>query len=102
MVVKIKVPLLATLNNRCRIIIGTQKRDHNFDNHPYRVQGLGVQSCCLGFRALVFRVGGLPRFHALSIGSKVVPFWGFIVRILYKVIPKRTTMEPMGIGLIRI
>ena len=23
-----------TLNNRCRTIIGTQKRDHNFDNHP--------------------------------------------------------------------
>ena len=33
-------PVLGTLNNRCRIIVGTQKRDHNFDNHPYgfRVQ----------------------------------------------------------------
>ena len=33
-------PFLGTLNNRCRIIVGTQKRDHNFDNHPYgfRVQ----------------------------------------------------------------
>ena len=28
-------PFLSTLNIRCRIIIGTQKRDHNFDNHPY-------------------------------------------------------------------
>ena len=34
-VVKIMVPLLGTLNIRCRIIMGTQKRDHNFDNHPY-------------------------------------------------------------------
>ena len=28
-------PFLGTLNIRCRIIIGIQKRDHNFDNHPY-------------------------------------------------------------------
>ena len=28
-------PFLGTLNNRCRIIIGTPQRDHNFDNHPY-------------------------------------------------------------------
>ena len=27
-------PFLGTLNIRCRIIIGIQKRDHNFDNHP--------------------------------------------------------------------
>ena len=27
-------PVLGTLNIRCRIIIGNQKRDHNFDNHP--------------------------------------------------------------------
>ena len=26
---------MGTLNSRCRIIIGTPKRDHNFDNHPY-------------------------------------------------------------------
>ena len=30
-------PFLGTLNIRCRIIIGYPKRDHNFDNHPYRV-----------------------------------------------------------------
>ena len=28
-------PFLGTLNNRCRTIIGTPKRDHNFDNYPY-------------------------------------------------------------------
>ena len=33
-VVKIMVPFLGTLNIRCRIIIGTPKRGHNFDNHP--------------------------------------------------------------------
>ena len=27
-------PGLGTLNNRCRIMVGTQKRDPNFDNHP--------------------------------------------------------------------
>ena len=30
-------PFLGTLKNRCRIIIIAQKRDHNFDNHPYVV-----------------------------------------------------------------
>ena len=30
-------PFLGTLNIRGRIIIGTQKKDHNFDNHPYIV-----------------------------------------------------------------
>ena len=28
-------PFLDTLNNRCRIIIGTPKRGHNFENHSY-------------------------------------------------------------------
>ena len=28
-------PFLGTLNIRCRIIIGIQKRTHYFDNHPY-------------------------------------------------------------------
>ena len=28
-------PFLGTLNIRCRIVIRTQKRDHNFDKHPY-------------------------------------------------------------------
>ena len=31
------VPVLGTLNTRCHAIIGTQKRNHNFDNHPFRV-----------------------------------------------------------------
>ena len=30
-------PFLGTLNIRGRIIIGTQEKDHDFDNHPYRV-----------------------------------------------------------------
>ena len=30
-------PFLGTLNIRCRSIVGIQKRDHNFDNHPYNV-----------------------------------------------------------------
>ena len=30
-------PFLGTLNTRCRIIIGIQKRDHNFDDHPYHI-----------------------------------------------------------------
>ena len=33
-------PFWGTLNIRCRIIIGIQKRHHNFDNHPCRVHGL--------------------------------------------------------------
>ena len=32
------VPFLGTLNIRCRSIIGIQKRDHNFDNHPCTLQ----------------------------------------------------------------
>ena len=40
-------PFLGTLNIRGRTIIGIQKRDHNFDNHPYelsfRVRGLGFR-----------------------------------------------------------
>ena len=31
-------PFLGTLNIRCRIIIGIQKRDDNFDNHPHVTQ----------------------------------------------------------------
>ena len=29
---------LGAANIRCRIIIGIQKRDHNFDNHPYDLE----------------------------------------------------------------
>ena len=38
-VVKIRVPFWGTPNDRCRIILGTQKRDHNFDNHPHVAAG---------------------------------------------------------------
>ena len=34
LVVKIMLPFWGTLNIRCRIILGIQKRDHNFDNDP--------------------------------------------------------------------
>ena len=30
-------PLLGTPNIRCRIILGIEKRDHDFDNHPYHI-----------------------------------------------------------------
>ena len=30
-------PILGTLNIRCRIIIGIQKKAHKFDNHPYHL-----------------------------------------------------------------
>ena len=33
-------PFLGTLNNRCRIIIGTQKGGHIFDNYPHRSEDL--------------------------------------------------------------
>ena len=32
-------PFLGTLNIWCRIIVGIQKRDHNFDSHPSRSLG---------------------------------------------------------------
>ena len=44
---------LGTLDIRCRIIIGTQKGTHNFDNHPYRVRGIldkKMEATNLGFR----------------------------------------------------
>ena len=40
-VVKIRVPFLGALNIRCRTILGTQERCHNFDNHPCGFSGLG-------------------------------------------------------------
>ena len=42
-------PFWGTLDNRCRMIIGTPKWDHNFDNHPHGghdTKGLGF--CGLG------------------------------------------------------
>ena len=36
-VVKIMVRFLGTLNIRGHIIIGTQKRGHNFDNHSHEL-----------------------------------------------------------------
>ena len=35
--VKKMIPFWGTLNTRCRIIIGIQIRDRNFDNHPYNM-----------------------------------------------------------------
>ena len=50
-------PFLGTLNIRCRIIIGIQKRDHNFDNHPCVLisrnnNGFGVGGSCIFFRTI--------------------------------------------------
>ena len=39
--------LLGLLNTRCRSILRTQKRDHNFDNHACLVLGL-IAGPCLG------------------------------------------------------
>ena len=50
-------PFLGTLSIRCRTIIGTQKGDHNFDNHPYRDYTRVVQAS-LG-DARIYRVKGL-------------------------------------------
>ena len=33
-------PFLGTLNIRARTIMGTQKRDQNFDNHPNGEEGI--------------------------------------------------------------
>ena len=33
-------PFLGTLIIRCRIKIGTPKRDPNIDNHPYKFRGV--------------------------------------------------------------
>ena len=41
-------PFSGTLNNRCRIIIGTPNRDHSFDNHSY-----GLQGSCRGLESRV-------------------------------------------------
>ena len=45
--------VLGTLNISCRIIMGIQKREHNFDNHPYRL-----------YRDIIgmFRELGIPSF----------------------------------------
>ena len=47
MVVRIRVPFLGTLNNRCRIIIGTPKGTILLTTHPYKkrrfiAEGLGM------------------------------------------------------------
>ena len=47
-----KHPFWGTLNIRCRIIVGIQKGDHNFDSHPRVGEGL------IGFR-ISFSEGGL-------------------------------------------
>ena len=39
--------------------LGDPKRDHNFDNPPYRVQGLGVMKGYVGFRFGIRGLGGL-------------------------------------------
>ena len=46
---------LGTLNIRCRIIMGIQKGDHNFDNHPYvdNIRGFEI------LPSIGFRIGGL-------------------------------------------
>ena len=58
-------PFLCTLDIRCRIMIGTPKRDHNFDNHPHAYEyhqpwyngfGLGFRHLGLGLTGLGLRL----------------------------------------------
>ena len=42
------VPFWGTLNIRCRIILGIQERDHNFDNDPYVLGGSLANSSSSG------------------------------------------------------
>ena len=51
-------PFLGTLHIRCRIIIGIQKRDHNFDNHPHPTG----KAACLGAARSVARA---PELRAM-------------------------------------
>ena len=45
-------PCVATLNIRCRTVIMIQKRDHNFDNHPYSPARVGCGVC--GARIIIY------------------------------------------------
>ena len=56
------VPLVGRLNIRCRTILRTQKKNHNFDNHPCVI----VLS---KYRVWLLR---FTRFKALSLGYKVL------------------------------
>ena len=61
--------------NWCRIKIGTPKRDHNFDNHPYGYyKGLGfrVQSSSYGYyKGLGFRVQSSAYGYYEGLGFRV-------------------------------
>ena len=77
-------PFLGTLNFRCRIIIRTQKRDHNFDNHPYRNHHQEPLKKGRSFRLLTARVNRFfshkgfagPRVHAFRLRG-CSPLTGF-------------------------
>ena len=43
-------PFWGPLNNRCRIILRTQKGDPNFDNHPHEGLNKGSSKGSVGFR----------------------------------------------------
>ena len=61
-------PSLGTLNIRCPIILGTQKRDHNFDNPPY---GLAFTNNVVGLIALSSCWKALtPRAETLALKPK--------------------------------
>ena len=85
MVVKNSGPFLGTLRIRCHNIIETPKRDHNFDNHPKKIdvlqalrlgvwlsgsdktQGFGVLDFGVRFRVrgLRFRVGSSNKSRSI-------------------------------------
>ena len=64
-----------TLNIRCRIRIGIQKRDHNFDNHPNEgAHSKGKHSLDGAFSATVhFKVIGARMFSPMLVQGKIHP-----------------------------
>ena len=64
-------PLLGPLNTRCRTILRTPKRDHNFDNHPHDYVGFFSQHPAGGVAKIRFpHVTLINTFCDLSFGGR--------------------------------
>ena len=55
-------PLLGPLNTKCCSVLRTQKRDHNFDNHPCAIVGAGSSTARLAGAHTICA----PRCHRMS------------------------------------
>ena len=82
-------PFLDTLNIRCRILVGFQRGDHNFDSHPYTghfLQGSKadqVGSCGLGLRAVApVSVLGLRFRDFIALQVQGHKYQGFRAQVL--------------------